>query len=317
LKGSCLKGWSKRNPVFSLSPFFIPALLTLFLYPALLSFPGRAASPTLPLTNLIPHRKITRISEMQFIACIFASLAFISLAASGVFAQNPHTPLRSRHLNRLPSVGARGPENDLAVRGPGTLQRRFDQARFSFYAVGLGACGKTNVASDYIVALNSAQYGSGGYCFQMITITYGGKSCQAQITDECPGCPYGGLDLSPGLFDYFASESAGIIYGSWEFGSGAATTTKTQAPKTTQTPTSTWSAPTSSTQTSSSTTSSSASSSTSALSSAHSADAYRSASSSSVAPTSTAVSLPTDVIGQLDFAFVQIGSIFIAGAQGL
>jgi hypothetical protein len=87
---------------------------------------------------------------MQFIACIFASLAFISLAASGVFAQNPHTPLRSRHLNRLPSVGARGPENDLAVRGPGTLQRRFDQARFSFYAVGLGACGKTNVASDYV-----------------------------------------------------------------------------------------------------------------------------------------------------------------------
>jgi len=254
---------------------------------------------------------------MQFSACIFASLAFISLAASGVFAQDSHTPLRSRHLNRLPSVGARGLENNLTVRVPGTLQRRFDQARFSFYAVGLGACGKTNVASDFIVALNSAQYGSGGYCFQTITITYGGKSTQAQIADECPGCPYGGLDFSSGLFDYFASESAGIIYGSWVFGSGEATTTKTQAPTTTQTPTSTWSAPTSSTKTSSSTTtSSSASSSASSLSSAQSADAHHSAS-SSVAPTSTAVSLPTDVLGQLDFAFVQIGSIFIAGAQGL
>lgn len=253
---------------------------------------------------------------MQFSASIFASLAFIFLAASGVFAQNSHTPLRRGHLNRLPSFGARGQENDLAVRGPGTLQRRFDQARFSYYDVGLGACGKTNVASDFIVALNSAQFGSGGYCFQIITITYGGKSTQAQIADECPGCPYGGLDFSRGLFDYFSSESAGIIYGSWVFGSGAVTTTTTQAPTTTQTPTSTWSAPTSSTKTSSSTTSSSASSSASAPSSAQSTGAYRSAS-SSVAPTSTAVALPTDVLGQIDFAFVQIGTYLIIGAQRL
>lgn len=37
---------------------------------------------------------------------------------------------------------------------------------------------------------------------------------------QCPGCPYGGLDFSQGLFDYFAPESAGVIYGRWEFGSG-------------------------------------------------------------------------------------------------
>lgn len=161
---------------------------------------------------------------MQFSASIFASLAFIFLAASGVFAQNSHTPLRRGHLNRLPSFGARGQENDLAVRGPGTLQRRFDQARFSYYDVGLGACGKTNVASDFVSysftvrhhrhysnnfvptgvdcrfklgckdqqrhtvenALMDCpqQFGSGGYCFQIITITYGGKSTQAQIADE-------------------------------------------------------------------------------------------------------------------------------------
>lgn len=37
---------------------------------------------------------------------------------------------------------------------------------------------------------------------------------------QCPGCPFGGLDLSQGLFDYFAPESAGVIYGHWEYGSG-------------------------------------------------------------------------------------------------
>lgn len=223
-----------ERSIFS-QPFLIPALLHSFPLPVLFWPCSQPHALFKNSTNIPQENQYPSHSGMQFSACIriFASLAIISLAASGVFAQNSHAPLRGRHLNRLPSVGARGVENNLAVRRPGTLQRRFDQARFSFYDVGLGACGKTNVASDFIVALNSAQFGSGGYCFQMITITYGGKSTQAQIADECPGCPYGGLDFSRGLFNYFASESAGIIYGSWVFGSGAATTTKTQAPTTT------------------------------------------------------------------------------------
>jgi hypothetical protein len=47
-----------------------------------------------------------------------------------------------------------------------------------------GACGIVNKASDFIVALNSAQYAGGEHCFKMITITVNGKSTQAQITDE-------------------------------------------------------------------------------------------------------------------------------------
>ncbi|KAI0340557.1 hypothetical protein BDW22DRAFT_1297320, partial [Trametopsis cervina] len=61
------------------------------------------------------------------------------------------------------------------------------------------------------------QYGSGGHCYEKITITYGGKTVSAQIVDECPGCPYGGLDLSPGLFSYLSSPDAGVIYGSWDY----------------------------------------------------------------------------------------------------
>lgn len=72
-----------------------------------------------------------------------------------------------------------------------------------------------NKASDFIVALNGAQFTSGDWCFKTITIHYGGKSAQAKVMDMCPGCPYRGLDLSRGLFEYFASQSAGIIYGDW------------------------------------------------------------------------------------------------------
>ncbi|KIO13402.1 hypothetical protein M404DRAFT_60363, partial [Pisolithus tinctorius Marx 270] len=88
--------------------------------------------------------------------------------------------------------------------------KRFDNARFTYYAVGLGACGQTNVASDF-------QYGGGQYCFQMITITVNGKTAQAQIMDECPGCPDEGLDFSQGLFTFFSDLSAGVLYGTWNF----------------------------------------------------------------------------------------------------
>lgn len=135
--------------------------------------------------------------------------------------------------------------DDLAVRAPGDLKvwKRFDNARFTYYAVGLGACGQTNQPSDFIVALNSDQYGGGQYCFQMITITVNGKTAQAQIMDECPGCPNEGLDFSQGLFTYFSDLSAGVLYGTWNFGSGSSPTTSTPAPQ----PTTTWQAPTSTT----------------------------------------------------------------------
>ncbi|KAJ7489884.1 hypothetical protein B0H11DRAFT_2229399 [Mycena galericulata] len=78
----------------------------------------------------------------------------------------------------------------------GTLRKRYDQARFTFFDTGLGACGTTNSPSDFIVALNSPQYGNGEHCYEMIQISYGGKSATAQIVDECPGCPWGqGRDI--------------------------------------------------------------------------------------------------------------------------
>ncbi|KAI0797820.1 RlpA-like double-psi beta-barrel-protein domain-containing protein-containing protein [Abortiporus biennis] len=139
--------------------------------------------------------------------------------------------------------------NSLARRARGDIQhigKRFDNARLTFYDVGLGACGQVNVASDFIVALNSDQYG-GGYpgphCFEKIIITYNGKSTTATIMDECPGCPYGGLDLSRGLFGFFASLDEGVLQASWVFAgdSGSSDPPKTSskedppAPKTTST----------------------------------------------------------------------------------
>ncbi|KIK06513.1 hypothetical protein K443DRAFT_2991 [Laccaria amethystina LaAM-08-1] len=156
------------------------------------------------------------------------SLAAVASAILGVCAK-PH----GAHLNRHQGIAKR-------ATGNVQLHKRFSGARWTFYDVGLGACGKNNVASDFIVALNSAQFGSGypgPNCFKIITMSYGGKTTTATIMDECPGCPYGGLDLSTGLFQFFAPESVGVIYAEWSFGSGVDNNTPAAAEVK---PTSTW-----------------------------------------------------------------------------
>ncbi|KAJ7172659.1 RlpA-like double-psi beta-barrel-protein domain-containing protein-containing protein [Mycena filopes] len=115
-----------------------------------------------------------------------------------------------------------------------TLDKRVSDARFTFFDAGLGACGGTNDGSDFIVALNAEQYGNGEHCYKTIEITYNGKTAHAQVVDECPDCPYGALDFSRALFDHFASEDLGVIYGSWVFGDSTQKPTTT-AKKTTTT----------------------------------------------------------------------------------
>jgi len=112
--------------------------------------------------------------------------------------------------------------------------------RATYYAVGQGACGSWNVPSDFIVALNAAQFETGGYpssqCGRGITINYNGMSAHATVMDECPavGCSYGDLDMSEGLFTFFAPTSVGVFYMDWSFdgedGSGSQPTTQAPAP---------------------------------------------------------------------------------------
>ncbi|KAK7463604.1 hypothetical protein VKT23_005545 [Stygiomarasmius scandens] len=102
------------------------------------------------------------------------------------------------------------------------LEKRGGDKRFSWYQTGQGACGGFNGPDDFIVALNTPQWDGGNHCYEMISISYQGKTAQAQIVDRCVECPPGALDFSHGLFAYFAGspEQVGIIYGDWTFGAG-------------------------------------------------------------------------------------------------
>ncbi|PCH38608.1 hypothetical protein WOLCODRAFT_65340 [Wolfiporia cocos MD-104 SS10] len=126
--------------------------------------------------------------------------------------------------------------DSVARRAPGDValnkRQSYSNARFTYYVVGLGACGQTNQPSDFIVALDSSLYGGGSpgpQCFKSITISANGKQTTATIMDECPGCPFGGLDMSEGLFQYFADLGVGVLNGEWWYNDDSGNSKRTDA----------------------------------------------------------------------------------------
>lgn len=166
---------------------------------------------------------------------------------------------------------------------------------------------------------------------------------------QCPGCPApDGLDLSPGLFSFFASQDAGVIYGDWHFvdGSDDTPTTHKETPTTTHhtttstthtthtTPTSTYTPPPPPTTTSTKkeeTTTSSSSSSSSSSSKSSASPSHSSSSSAVIIPSSSVsvnsaiasatgtVSTPTandpENLNEFSQAFLALTGIVLAGAQ--
>ncbi|KAI0670557.1 hypothetical protein C8Q78DRAFT_1138922 [Trametes maxima] len=282
-------------------------------------------------------------SSLLGFALLSLALPFGTVASSHVGPA--HHRRHEAIAAQVNSTAANTTETQLHRRG-----QTFTGARLTYYDVGLGACGKNNVPSDF-------SYG-GGYpgpnCFRPIEITYNGKTAQATIMDECPGCPSpGGLDLSSGLFSYLAPLSEGVLYASWRYTdeggdepAPAPTTTssKWEPPSTTWTPptttsskqhktTSTWSpepTPTStwtpepsttstwsssSSWTSSSVWSSSSSSSTWTPESSSTHTSSSATSSASVVAAASATPVGPDTLNNLNQAFLGLAEIMIAGAQ--
>lgn len=195
----------------------------------------------------------------------------------------------------------------------------------TWFVDGLGACGKVNGPNDFIVALNTPQYGSGSpgpQCFKSITIYAGGKSAVATIMDECPTCDYGSLDMSHGLFLHFNPISVGEFPITWSYNDGSGgggggddtpTTTK-EKPKTTThhtttthtTPTSTYVPPTTTKKTSTTHTTHSTTSTTKSTTKTTSTSTT-----SSAAPTTSAAGGNLEELNQL---FVQLGAMLDVAA---
>ncbi|KAJ2806983.1 hypothetical protein H4R20_001475 [Coemansia guatemalensis] len=93
----------------------------------------------------------------------------------------------------------------------------------TYYTPGLGACGKTNSDSDLIAAINAPQYDATGssnsaaICGKCAQVKGPKGEVKVTITDRCPVCKSGDLDLSPAAFDQIGDQSEGRISISWSF----------------------------------------------------------------------------------------------------
>ncbi|KAI9172876.1 hypothetical protein H9P43_007007 [Blastocladiella emersonii ATCC 22665] len=98
------------------------------------------------------------------------------------------------------------------------LTARGSRATFYDTQVGRGSCGWFNMNDQHVVAMNAAQY-SPELCGRCIVVSSDDDCVRvnAEIVDLCPGCPMGGLDTTPGLFQQFAPLDKGVLSLKWAF----------------------------------------------------------------------------------------------------
>ncbi|KAJ1643846.1 hypothetical protein LPJ64_004417 [Coemansia asiatica] len=93
----------------------------------------------------------------------------------------------------------------------------------TYFTPGLGSCGKTNSDSDLIVAINAPQYGENAnpnnapVCNKCILAKGPKGEVKVTVTDRCPVCKHGDLDLSPSAFEKIADFEQGRVPITWSF----------------------------------------------------------------------------------------------------
>lgn len=128
-------------------------------------------------------------------------------ATQATTTQATATPATSASATSAPSSGTHS--------GEGT-----------YYSTGLGACGITNVDTDYIIAISHQLYdenvkdanpNNNPLCGKKITAYYEGKSVEVTVVDRCEGCQYNDLDFSPSAFSQLADQDLGRIDITWNW----------------------------------------------------------------------------------------------------
>ncbi|KAJ1665616.1 hypothetical protein IW140_003082 [Coemansia sp. RSA 1813] len=94
----------------------------------------------------------------------------------------------------------------------------------TYFSPGLGSCGQTNTDEDLIAAINAPQYGatsgdpnSASVCGKCALVKGAKGQVKVTITDKCPPCKHGDLDLSPAAFKQIGNTDDGRIPITWSF----------------------------------------------------------------------------------------------------
>ncbi|CAF1499222.1 unnamed protein product [Didymodactylos carnosus] len=103
------------------------------------------------------------------------------------------------------------------------------RGRCTYYNVNVGytACGTRHGDHEHIVAMNAAQFdpytpngnpNRNSLCNRKIQVNGPRGSVEVRVVDRCPGCPSGGLDLSPAAFRKVAGNlDVGVVQVTWRW----------------------------------------------------------------------------------------------------
>ncbi|KAF1820106.1 uncharacterized protein K489DRAFT_324621 [Dissoconium aciculare CBS 342.82] len=106
------------------------------------------------------------------------------------------------------------------MAAPGTSYT--GDATYTDFSIGLGSCGTLNQNSENVVAISHLIFDSFGTanpnnnptCNKMINIKgLDGQTYQAKVTDRCPVCAVGSIDLPQQLFNKVTSNGDGRVHG--------------------------------------------------------------------------------------------------------
>ncbi|KAI9470658.1 MAG: hypothetical protein EXX96DRAFT_465395, partial [Benjaminiella poitrasii] len=83
----------------------------------------------------------------------------------------------------------------------------------------IGACGPRETDHSRICAMNIKQFGLASakspWCFLELRVRSGDKSTVCTVTDCCPECDEGSLDMTPQVFNDLANPKVGVIPIEW------------------------------------------------------------------------------------------------------
>ncbi|KXH28653.1 hypothetical protein CSAL01_02481 [Colletotrichum salicis] len=159
---------------------------------------------------LPPHKTYFGLSRKRFLLFIFLPLAVLFLLI---------LPLALG----LGLSKRGGGKQDLPLPNNQDVQT----GDLTYYAPGLGACGKTSSDSDMIVSVSHYLWDnvqSGGnpnnnpLCGKKIRVRRDGEgSVDVTVVDRCTGCAPTDLDLSPAVFNKLANKDEGRVTGTWSW----------------------------------------------------------------------------------------------------
>ena len=149
------------------------------------------------------------------------SRIFIFVIVAAAFAacggeDTSETPPRGTRSTDAGSDATSTPGSGADGSTVGDAGEEFEGEATYYDANGTGACGFPASSDFMVAAINDEQY-SKANCGRCVSVTGPNGTVVVRITDKCPGCDFGDIDLSMTAFGKIAKLSAGRIAITWHF----------------------------------------------------------------------------------------------------